>query len=103
MKNKIGYFGLLGIPLAVLGIAGSLAFAQTTPPATPTTPPAQVEQSTGPDTDNIQDEVNDGKPDSTLETKGVEAPETGATAEKDGQGGHEDVGTNADHQFEGAE
>lgn len=28
MKNKIGYLGLLGIPLAVLGIAGSVAFAQ---------------------------------------------------------------------------
>ncbi len=103
MKNKIGYLGLLGIPLAVLGIAGSVAFAQTNTPPAQNTPSAQVEQATGPDTDNIQDQANDGKPDSTLEAGGVEAPETGATAEKEVPGGHEDVGANADHQFEGVE
>ena len=42
MKNK-GYLGLLGIPLAVLGIVGSVAFAQTsTSQSTPA--PAQTEQ-----------------------------------------------------------
>ncbi len=104
-KSKIGYLGLLGIPLAMLGIVGSVAFAQTTPPTTSTTPPAQVEQTTGPDTDNIQDQVNDGKPDSALEAnevEGAEAPEGGAEA-NDGPGGHEDTDANADHQFEGVE
>ena len=102
-KSKIGYLGLLGIPLAVLGIAGSVAFAQTTPPTTSTTPPAQVEQTTGSDTDNIQDQANDGKPGSVLEAgEAVEAPE-GGTEVDDGLGGHQDTDTNADHQFEGAE
>ena len=42
MKNK-GYLGLLGIPLAVLGIVGSIAFAETsTSRSTPA--PAQTEQ-----------------------------------------------------------
>ena len=42
MKNK-GYLGLLGIPIAVLGIVGSVAFAQSnTPQSTPAT--AQTER-----------------------------------------------------------
>lgn len=105
MKNKIGYLGLLGIPLAVLGVAGSVAFAQTNTPPAHNTPSAQVEQTTSPDTDNIQDQANDSKPDSTLEASevgGVEAPETG-TEVNEAPGGHEDVGSNADHQFEGVE
>ena len=107
MKNKIGYLGLLGIPLAVLGIAGSVAFAQTTPPVTPTTPAAQVEQTTGPDTDNIQDQANDSQPDSTLEASevgGVEAKDTAEANENLPGGGHQDQdGVNVDHQFEGVE
>ncbi|MHB8651556.1 MAG: hypothetical protein ACYC8S_00220 [Minisyncoccota bacterium] len=113
MKNKIGYLGLLGIPLAVLGIAGSVAFAQTNTPPVQTVPSAYVhaiEQSTGgPGTDNtIQDQANDGKPDATVEANkagGGEAPdsEIGSAAEKEVPGGHEDIGANADHQFEGVE
>jgi cytoskeletal protein RodZ len=89
-KSKIGYLGLLGIPLAMLGIAGSVAFAQTTTPPTPTTTSAQVEQTTGHDTDTIQDQKNDGTPDSGLEA--AEAPETSTTADSDGPGGPQDEG-----------
>lgn len=107
MKNKIGYLGLLGIPLAVLGIAGSVAFAQTNTPPAQTTPPAQVEQATGPDTDNIQDQTNDGKPDSTIEANeagGVEAKDAAEANENLPGGGHQDQdGANVDHQFEGVE
>ena len=47
MKNK-GYLGLLGIPLAVLGIAGSVAFAQSnTPRSTPA--PIETEQANTPE------------------------------------------------------
>ncbi len=34
MKNK-GYLGLLGIPIALLGVVGSVAFAQTNTPQSP--------------------------------------------------------------------
>ena len=34
MKNKIGYLGLLGIQLSVLGVVGSVAFASTHAPST---------------------------------------------------------------------
>ena len=50
MKNKryLGYFGLLGIPLAVLGIVGSVAFADTsTAQSTPS--PLQTEQANTPE------------------------------------------------------
>ena len=47
MKNK-GYLGLLGIPLVVLGIVGSVAFAQTnTSQLTPA--PAQTERANTPE------------------------------------------------------
>lgn len=101
MKNK-PYLALLAIPLAGLGIVSSVAFAQTNTPPAQNTPAAQVEQTTGPDTDNIQDQANDSQPDSALEAKGVEAPEGGAEV-NDGPGGHQDTGANADHQFEGVE
>ena len=45
MKNKgyLGYFSLLGIPLAVLGIVGSVAYAETnTSQSTPA--PTQIKQ-----------------------------------------------------------
>ena len=43
IKGYLGYFGLLGIPLAVLGIVGSVAYAKTgTSQATPA--PLQTEQ-----------------------------------------------------------
>lgn len=99
------------VAMGALGV-GSIAsiglqvFAQTNPTAPVISnqqPTAQVEQTTGPDTDNIQDQANDNKPDSALEAKGTETPETGSTAEKELPGGHEDVGANADHQFEGVE
>ena len=42
MKNKIGYLGLLGIPLAVLGVVGSVAFAEgQTPLSTKTAEPVE--------------------------------------------------------------
>lgn len=104
MKNK-SYLALLAIPLAGLGIVSSVAFAQTNPPTTPvapTTQSAQVEQATGPDTGNVQDQASDNRPDSALEAKGVEAPEGGAEV-NDGPGGHQDTGATVDHQFEGVE
>ncbi len=101
-KSKIGYLGLLGIPLAMLGVVGSVAFAQTTTPTTPlapTTQSAQVEQTTGPDTDNIQDQVNDGTPDSATEVAdSAEAPETGSAADTDGPGGPQDEGVDVGTQ-----
>ncbi|GEM_PF-4852962 len=100
---------LAAVAVSALGVGsiasiGLQAFAETTPTSTPSNQQSsvQVEQSTAPDTDNIQDQGNDGKPDSATEAKDGETPETGATTEKDGPGGHEDVGT-TDHQFEGAE
>ena len=50
MKNKgyLGYLGLLGIPLALLGIAGSVAFADTSTSQS-TSAPAQVEQANTPE------------------------------------------------------
>ena len=99
--------GALGVgSIASIGLQ---AFAQTNPTApviSSQQSTAQVEQTTGPDTDNIQDQTNDNKPDSAIEAngaEGVETPETGTTAEKELPGGHEDVGTNANHQFEGVE
>lgn len=85
---------------------GLQAFARTNPTAPVISnqqSTVQAEQTTGPDTDNVQDQANDNKPDAALETEGAETPETGATAEKELPGGHEDVGANADHQFEGVE
>lgn len=45
MKNKIGYLGLLGIPLAVLGVVGSVAFASTHTPSTVTNQPQSAQVS----------------------------------------------------------
>ena len=42
--NNIKYLGLLGIPLATLGIVGSVAFAQTNALQTTATPPPSVQQ-----------------------------------------------------------
>ena len=45
MKNT-KYLGLLAIPLAALGIVGSVAFAQSTAVQTTTTPAPSVQQAT---------------------------------------------------------
>lgn len=107
MKNKIGYLGLLGIPLAVLGIVGSVGFAQANTPPAQTTPSVQVEQATGPDMDNVQDQANDSQPDFALETSeagGIEAKDAAEANENLPGGGHQDQdGANVDHQFEGVE
>ncbi|MHB1086792.1 MAG: hypothetical protein ACYCZ0_03525 [Minisyncoccota bacterium] len=105
MKNK-SYLALLAIPLAGLGIVSSVAFAQTNTPPVQNTPTAQVEQTTGPDADNIQDQANDSQPDSALEASeapGMEANDAAEANENLPGGGHQDTDANADHQFEGVE
>ena len=58
MKNK-SYLGLLGIPLAVLGIVGSVAFAQSAPQAATPTVVQNVTQTSGDKEVPDKEEAND--------------------------------------------
>ena len=81
MKDKVGYLGLLGIPLAALGIVGSVAFAQTNVPQS-VPAPVPVVQQTAPDTEIAdKNEVSD-QPDAQNEQADAadanDVPDTGA-------------------------
>lgn len=92
----LGMFGVGSV--ASLGLQAS---AQTpVVPATPvvTSAAAPVENSSGPDTDSIQDQANDGKPESANDAaEGPEASETGSV-DADGPGGPQDEGVDAGTQ-----
>ena len=64
MKNKgyLGYIGLLGIPLAVLGIVGSVAYAKTST-SQPTPAPLQTEQA-----NTLEFQAKENKPKITTDT-----------------------------------
>ena len=56
MKNKLGHWGLLGIPLALLGVVTSVAVAA---PKTTPTPPVATTSITSPTTSDTDVETND--------------------------------------------
>jgi hypothetical protein len=93
---------ILAVLSLLLGSAGAMGLQVNAQQSSTQTPPTQIQtqsavvgeqENSATDTDNIQDEQENGE-----EAKdGVEADENLPG------GGHEDIGDNVDHQFEGVE
>ncbi len=110
-KKSVSILAALSLLLGSAGAIGLQVNAQQN--ATPN-PPAQIQTQSGSvseqenstiDKDNIQEEKNDGQPDTALEQE--KEKKGGIEAEADENlpgGGHQDQdGVNVDHQFEGVE
>lgn len=112
-KKSASVLAVLSLLLGSAGVIGLQAHAQQ---SFAPTPPAQVQtQSAAPavseqensaiDKDNIQDEKDNGQPDSALgqEKEKKDGIEAEANENLPGSGHQDQNGANVDHQFEGVE
>ena len=104
---------ILAVSSLILGGAGVIGFQVHAQQSVPANPIPQVQtglsaaseqNSAMPDKDNIQDQKDNGLPESTLERSGTEAKGEAEANENLPGGGHQDqTGGNVDHQFDGVE
>ncbi len=105
---------LLAVLSLLLGSAGAIGLQVHAQQNATASPPAQIQTQSGTageqensviDKDNIQDEKDNGQPESALEKEnGTETKDSAEANENLPGGGHQDqAGVNVDHQFDGVE